>query len=124
MDLSNTAIVVPAYNRHAYLARCLTHIRYAARMWPVYVFVDGGEVEKTLDVIAKAQLPRCTVIVSPMNRGLGINILEARRFAFDRLHHDPVVVVEDDVLIADNLIPMLARVLDWSKAAGRWPAVA
>jgi hypothetical protein len=130
MNLSNLAIAVPVYIanesdlRAIYFRNTLYHLKQACRNWPVYFFVDGGDIGETVRHIRNARIPNFEIIVNATNIGLGLNLIKARRFCFERMKHDLVFVCESDVAVSKDIIPLLANILEWSKINYAWPAVA
>jgi len=117
-----TAVLVPCYNRPAYLWQVLSDLMATPQVrlgMPVFMACDGGSratVEDNLAVALKAKIPALHYLVRPEHFGIGRNVYEAKRYLFEECQYDQVFYLEDDIRVSPHIITLLTNLQKWLAA--------
>jgi hypothetical protein len=117
-----TAILIPCYNRPQYLEQVLADIIAMPQVrmgTPVILACDGGEnaaVAENLAVAVKSKIPALHCLVRPEHMGIGRNVYEAKRYAFEECQFDAVYYVEDDIRLSPHTLTLLLNLHKWLQA--------
>jgi hypothetical protein len=113
-----TAIIVIAFNRPDYFSKVLDSIskNKEAEELPVFFYLDGGPfatIKENIEIIKSYEnIKNKFLICRDGNVGCSKNIIDARRFVFDKLDFELAFVFEDDLVISDNYIRLLLNTYD------------
>jgi len=113
-----TAIIVIAFNRPDYFSKVLDSIskNKEAEELPVFFYLDGGPfatIKENIEIIKSYEnIKNKFLICRDGNVGCSKNIIDARRFVFDKLDFELAFIFEDDLVISDNYIRLLLNAYD------------
>jgi len=107
-----TALIIFAWRRPEHLERCLEAVK-RNRLIPTYIFLDGGYTKEVFDVAENNMTGNCIVAWNEEHLGLTKSIFKGIERAFNL--YDSVIVLEDDILIADNFIEYMLEGLEYYK---------
>jgi hypothetical protein len=122
--LSQTAVVVFAYNRPTHLKHTLRSLqrsfKLARDLFPrslrpeVFIAIDGPkgsarerQLNQEVADVALEYFPNASLIRQTQNRGLPVHLLESLDWIFDRSPAEQLICVEDDVDLAETAVAAL-----------------
>lgn len=114
------AIAVVAYNRPDYLKEVVEAIRSnpESETTPIYFFLDGGPEatqEKNVEVAKSFGFPEAHFVLREKNFGCPKNLIDARRYLFDKKEYEKILIIEDDNMISSNYIAFILNFYSWAK---------
>tara|TARA_R100000808_G_C2155305_1_gene167421 strand:- start:14463 stop:15467 length:1005 start_codon:yes stop_codon:yes gene_type:complete len=108
-----TAICVLAYNRPDYFKEVVESIEAntESHELPVFFFLDGGPnstTKENIEIIKSCKkIKNKFVIAREGNIGCSKNLIDARRFVFDKMGFDLAFIFEDDLVVSENYVRLL-----------------
>ena len=120
----NAAILLLGFNRFDLLEKRIDEIRLSGSEEQLYISIDGGSDSHTTDMekvkqSAKLKFDKQTLHIfhNKKNMGLVLHITSAVSKVLKR--HSYVIVIEDDVVLAENFIENMIGGLNFQKKYGQ-----
>jgi hypothetical protein len=120
--MSNTAVVIFAFNRPDHLTRTLEQLSRAERFLelPFYFFIDGPRndnekksVDEVLKIANTCKHPNVNIQSNTVNKGLRPSIISGLSQVFKE--YEQAIVLEDDILVHTDFINYHLNCLDGFK---------
>ena len=107
-----TALAIFGYNRPEHLRKCLEAIKRNKQI-DTFIFLDGGYTQEVL-YITRDYKPKDSLV---FNRLEHLGCAESLYMGIDKIMgvYDAIIVLEDDIIIADNFIEYMLEGLEYYK---------
>ncbi len=114
------AVLVVAYNRPDYLARCIASMeKNPESEYLTFIFaLDGGPNSKQIEnkeLIESSKIKNKIILLRDCNYGCDKNSIDSKRFAFDWCGFEKVIVLEDDVVVTSSYFRFILNLHSWAK---------
>lgn len=115
-----TAIVVITYNRPNYFRQVVKSLEQnpESQILPFFFFLDGGKgaaQKKNREIIENSRIKNKYIMIRREQLGCGRNIIDARRFIFDKCNFKRAIIFEDDMIVTPSYITITLNLNNWAQ---------